>query len=340
MQSMLNRHTGRAFRSLAVLFAVLFAVMGGLHTAWAAPSDTGGAQSAAQELVVGYSPGFGFLNLLAAKNVQPEGVKVTYKKFLDFNDMIGAVIAGNIDLTEIGDAGAVMAFSRGADIRIIASTASNAAAHGFIVGPNSHAQSFADLKGQRIALNKATNAYPFFLKAIAKLGLKESDFSVTEISADEGYASLLTGKIGAAAAIQPSEDKFLEKYGGHELVNGVGLIQNYYPYVVPRRILDQKRDALQKFVVSLRETVRWAAAHPDEHATLVSNSLGVSRTAIRSGYAKGAKDLIPVDGSYRKNLQATVQDFVDAGVLKPIDISALVDDRFDLAVFGTQAANP
>lgn len=306
-------------------------------TAGSAAPASGTASSAndpAKDLLVGYSPGFGFLNVMAAKDVQPAGYHITYKRFLDFNDMIGALIAGHIDLTEIGDAGAIMSFANGADIRIVASTASNARAHGFIVGPHSTATSFADLKGQKIALSKATNGYPFFLNEIARLGLKESDFQVVEISADEAYGALASGTIGAASAIQPSEDGYLEKRGGRQLVSGEGLIQNYYPYVAPTRVTQNKAQALGAFLTTLRSTVQWTVANPDAHAQLVSGLIGVSANAIKSGYAKGAQDLTPVDQTYRSHLEKTVADFTRAGVLhQPVDLGTLIDGQFNAQVF-------
>lgn len=322
-------------RCLAILLTLL--ALGACDKPASPAASTTAAAAPADEpktLLVGYSPGFGFLNVMAAKNIQPAGYHITYKRFLDFNDMIGALIAGHIDLTEIGDAGAILSFANGADIRIVASTASNARAHGFIVGPNSTATSFADLKGQKIALSKATNGYPFFLNEIARLGLKESDFKVVEISADEAYGALASGTIGAASAIQPSEDGYLEKRGGRQLISGEGLIQNYYPYVAPTKVTKAKAPALAAFLAALRQTVQWTVGNPDAHAQLVSGQIGVSASAVKSGYAKGAQDLTPVDQTYRGNLEKTVADFTRAGVLrKPVDLGVLLDSDFNGQVF-------
>lgn len=289
------------------------------------------------KLVLGYSTVFGFLNLAAAQNLQPEGVEVEYKKFTNFNDMLAALNSGNLDLTEIGDVGAVSSFANGGDIRVVASTESNARATGFIVGPDSTARSFADLKGQRISFNKATNAYPNFLGAIAAEGLTESDFEVVQLPSEEGYTALINGDVGAKEGIEPTESNFLLTHGGRELVSGEGFIQNYYPYVSPTSTVEKKSDALSAFLKGLRGVITWAAANPAEHAALVAPTLGVSEQAVIEGYSRGAKDLTPLDARYQANVQKVVDVFLQVGQLKKQpDLDTLLDGRFNDVIFGSK----
>lgn len=305
------------------------------------PSGTGGGSGSGSggktTLTVGYSPVFGFLNLMAAKNVQPPGVTVHYERFLNFNEMVSAINAGKIDLTEIGDTGAMLSFANNAPIRIVASTASNAAATGFLVGPKSTAHTVADLKGQTVSFNKVTNSYPMFLREITKYGLKQSDFKiVTFTDAGEEESAMISGKIASADSIQPGEAEEVLSKGARVLFSGQGLIQNYYPYVAPESTVKTKAAALAAFIKSLRSTVQWAAAHPAAHANLVAASLGVSKQAIEKGYAQGAKDLTPIDATYQANLQNILNFFEQQGVVqgKP-DLSKLLDSQFNSSTFGS-----
>lgn len=325
------------------LIALVSALAASLALAACGSSTTGSAAASSDKagsgnmtLTVGYSPAFGFLNLMAAKNVQPPGVTVHYEKFLNFNEMVAAVNAGKLDLTEIGDVGAIESFANGAPIRIVASTASNAAATGFLVGPHSKAKTIADLKGQTVSFNKTTNSYPMFLYEIAKYGLNQNDFKIVQFE-DPGAeeAALLDGKVAVADSIQPGEENEVLTTGARVLFSGQGLIENYYPYIAPESTVQTKAKALALFIKALRQTVQWSATHPVQHADLVASSLGVSKKAIELGYAQGAKDLTPINSTYQKNLQNELTFFEQQGVVqgKP-NLSQLLDTQFNASTFG------
>src|SRR4029079_1118857 len=131
---------------------------------------------------VGVPRSFGFLSTLWARNVQPEGVKVEYQYFPVFTDMLTALNSGKIDLTEVGDVGAVQSYVNGGKVQAIAVTKPNDENCGLLVPKDSTAQSFADLKGKKIAFLRSTNSYTTFLHQTEDAGLKESDFKIVEIS--------------------------------------------------------------------------------------------------------------------------------------------------------------
>ena len=99
-------------------------------------------------LTVGVPRSFGYLSTLWARDVQPEGVKVEYKYFPVFTDMLTALNSGKIDLTEIGSVGAVQSFANGGNVRAVAVTEPNAENCGLLVPKDSPAQSVRRPQGQ------------------------------------------------------------------------------------------------------------------------------------------------------------------------------------------------
>ena len=124
-------------------------------------------------LTVGVPRSFGYLSTLWARDVQPEGVKIEYKYFPVFTDMLTALNSGKIDLTEIGSVGAVQSFANGGNVRVVAVTEPNAENCGLLVPKDSPVQTFADLKGKKIAFLKSTNSYISFLHQVKAAGLEE-----------------------------------------------------------------------------------------------------------------------------------------------------------------------
>lgn len=101
-------------------------------------------------VVVGVPRNFGYLSTLWARNVQPPGVNVEYKYFPVFTDMLTALNAGQIDLTEIGDVGAAQSYvNGGGQVQAIAVTQPNALNCGLLVPKTSTVKTFAQLKGRR-----------------------------------------------------------------------------------------------------------------------------------------------------------------------------------------------
>ena len=112
------------------------------------------AAATSPTIKVGVPRNFGFLSTLWARDVQPEGVKIEYKYFPLFTDMLTALNSGKIDLTEIGDVGAVQSYVNGGKVQAIAVTEPNDKNCGLLVPKDSTAQTFADLKGKKIAFLK------------------------------------------------------------------------------------------------------------------------------------------------------------------------------------------
>ena len=113
---------------------------------------------------------FGYLSTLWARNVQPAGVNVEYKYFPVFTDMLTALNAGQIDLTEFGDVGAVQSYvtvaARSGDRRHAAQLEE--------LRPDrpqdEHGQELRRSEGGQDHLPQATNSYIMFLHQLQAAG--------------------------------------------------------------------------------------------------------------------------------------------------------------------------
>jgi sulfonate transport system substrate-binding protein len=292
-------------------------------------------------LTIGIPRNFGYFSTMWARNVQVDGLKIEYKYFPNFVDMLTAFNGGQIDITEIGDVGAAQSFaaSRG-NIKVIAVTQPNAENLGLLVAKNSPYKTFTDLKGKKIVFLKSTNTYLGFKHELQKSGLKESDFKIVELAGPAAVKAFTSGQVDGYYSIDPNLPDVIEKTGAREIANGVDLgIENLYPYVAQKKLVAQKPAAVRAFVQALADTIAWAHAHPDDQAKAVAPKIQFSESAIRTTYGRGSKGLQPIDDKFYVHEQAILDELLKVGVLKKhVDVKELFVSDFNDAIKPSAAA--
>jgi sulfonate transport system substrate-binding protein len=292
-------------------------------TAGASPASTTDASAAAKPdpanpvtITVGVPRNFGYLSTLWARNVQPAGVKIEYKYFPVFTDMLTALNSGKIDLTEIGDVGAVQSYVNGGKVQAVAVTQPNAKNGGLMVPKDSTATSLADLKGKKIAFLKSTNSYIGFLHLLKEENLKESDFTIVEISGPAANKAFESGQVDAYYSIDPNLSDLVEQTDGKVISTYADEgVENLYPYVATKDAITNKPAAVGAVIQAVADTFPWIKAHPDEQAKLLAPKLGFSESAIKTTYARGADGLQKIDQVFWDHEQPVIDELVAAKIV-------------------------
>ena len=318
----------------------LVLAVGALALAGCGASDDEGSDTAAtgtatasgtQTITVGVPRSFGYLSTLWARDVQPEGVKVEYKYFPLFTDMLTALNSGKIDLTEIGDVGAVQSYVNGGNVQAVAVTEPNSKNGGLLVPKDSTATSLADLKGKKVAFLKSTNSYTGFLHELKRLNLKESDFQIVEITGPPANKAFETGQLDAYYSIDPNLSDLVEKTGGKLISSYADQgVENLYPYVATKDAIENKPEAIGAVIQAVADQFPWIKANPEEQAKLLAPKLGFSESAITTTYARGAQGLQKIDQTFWDHEQPVIDELVDAGIVaKPVKAQDVFIPTFD-----------
>jgi sulfonate transport system substrate-binding protein len=269
---------------------------------------------------------------LWARDVQVPGVKIEYKYFPNFIDMLTAFNGRQLDITEIGDVGAAQSFSASkGSVKVIAVTQPNAENTGLLVARDSPYKSFADLKGKQLLFLKSTNTYLGVKNQIADAKLTEADFKFVELAGPSAVKAFQTGQIEGYYSIDPNMADVIEKTGARLIATGVDMrIENLYPYVSHQKVIEEKKAALAAFVRALADTIAWAQQNPDEQARLVAPKLQFTETAIKATFKRGAKGLQKVDEAFYAQQQGNLDALLAAGVLKqPVSSRDLYVNAFN-----------
>lgn len=314
-------------RRLAPLAAAAIALAALAGCGSSSPSGTSSSAQAANggttTITVGVPRSFGYLSTLWARNVQPPGVHVEYKYFPLFTDMLTALNSGKIDLTEIGDVGAVQSYVNGGKVQAVGVTEPNDRNCGLLVPKNSPVHTFADLKGKKIAFLKSTNSYIAFLHQVKAAHLKESDFKIVEITGPPANKAFATGQLDAYYSIDPNMADLVEQTGGRMIstCRQAG-VQNLYPYVATKDAIAGKSAAIGKVLQAVADNIAWIQKHPDEQAKLLAPKLGFSQTAIKTTYARGATGLQKIDSAFYAKEQPVIDELVAAKIVaRPVKAS-------------------
>ncbi|HEY0257006.1 MAG TPA: aliphatic sulfonate ABC transporter substrate-binding protein [Candidatus Methylacidiphilales bacterium] len=161
------------------------------------------------------------------------GVKVDWIEFPAGPQFLEALNVGSVSFGESGEAPPIFAQAAGSKIVYLAHEPANPWSEAILVPKDSPIHSLADLKGKKVATNKASNTHYFLVKALESAGLKFSDIEPVYLSPPDALAAFQGGNIDAWAIWQPYQG-IAEAQGARLLADGTGLVSNYGFYIGSR----------------------------------------------------------------------------------------------------------
>lgn len=201
------------------------------------------------------------------------------------SDTIGlkALLAGELDSYEGGPGGAIVAASRGADVKIVGCHWPMVV-HG--VFARDTVATVADLKGKSIAIS-APGAMPDLLvrAVLEKNGISPSDVRFANLGSDIDRFKALSAGVTDAAVIS-TEYVPIAPAGVRLLVAGRDAMPNFIRVcvVTSGKILAERRDDAVHFVAAEIASLRFAVTHRDETLALTREVSKLKADDPRPGF--------------------------------------------------------
>lgn len=299
------------------------------------PLTSGPLRAEPVVLKVGVPQAFGYFAALWQRNVQIPGVTIEYKYFPNSTDLNDAILSGSVDLEDQGEIGPIQMAANGSKAKVVACTGSNGRNTNLVVRPNVEAQTFADLKGKRIAYAQNNNHKLFVVHLLKRYNLKDSDIVSVDIQGAEAVSAFVTGRIDATSQNSPTAAQILEKVPGSRVLetgdkNG---ISNLYCVFATANAVEKKADAIRAFLKEYEKIIAWAKANPDEYSALVAPKLGVSEFAIRTALDNNSPGLALIDDAFLAEKQAYADELFASGILRrKLDVHDLFIPTFNDAI--------
>jgi NitT/TauT family transport system substrate-binding protein len=261
---------------------------------------------------------------------QKLGLKLEFVPMKTDTIELKAVLAGELDSYEGGPGGAIVAASRGADIKVIGCDWL-VVPHGLFV--RSDISSLADLKGKSIAVS-APGSFPDLVARamFEKANLPAADVKFAAMGSDTDRYKALAAGVVEGAIVSNEYTPIAAQSGVKMLVPGSEAVPKFVRTCLQAtgKTLHERPDDAAKFLAAEMEGLRYAAAHRDETIRLTHEISGSKpddpRPAFVYDWAVNAKAIgtdLPIPMDKLEFIQSTA---VGVGSMpKPIDLTKVVD---------------
>ncbi|HET6340485.1 MAG TPA: ABC transporter substrate-binding protein [Polyangiales bacterium] len=135
---------------------------------------------------------------LFEEEFRPDGISISWSFLRGAGPAVNELFANNlVDFSHLGDLPAVIGRASGLSYQIVAGT--SVRGNVYVAAPSdSTAQTVADLRGKRIALQKGTSTHLAGVKILERFGLTEKDVKIVNMDTVNAQLALTTRDIDAA----------------------------------------------------------------------------------------------------------------------------------------------
>ncbi|MBA9025924.1 aliphatic sulfonate ABC transporter substrate-binding protein [Peribacillus huizhouensis] len=300
----------RSYLFISLMIAVLLLTACGKVT---------GSNATSKELRIGYQKNGTTLMLKQKKQLEKDleesGYKVTWSEFNTGSSILEALNAGSIDIAGAGDIPSIFALSKGSDFKYIASEPSSPKTEGILVSKDSSIKSLKDLKGKKIAFNKASIAQYLLNQALASVGLTLNDIEPMYLNPPDASIAFEQGQVDAWVVWDPymtvSESK-----GNIILQDAQGIVPLRSFYFSSSKLAEKNPEIVEKIVQHIADTGNGINENPTEAATLLEKETNIPHATWEKVLGRKKSDVHFMDQQAVNDLQAEADDLLK---LKLID---------------------
>lgn len=204
------------------------------------------------------------------KRLASLGFKVEWPEFAAGPQQLEALNANGLDIASTAESPPVFSQAAGAPLVYLATTAPNGKAISLLVPVNSPIKSVTDLKGKKVAFQKASIGHYLLVKALEGAGLKLTDVESVFLAPPDANVAFSQGKVDAWFIWDPFVTRSEQKKVGRVLVDGEKLRDTANFYSTSRQFYQAHPEVIKAFLEELQKAELWAKDHPQEMAQLLA----------------------------------------------------------------------
>jgi sulfonate transport system substrate-binding protein len=264
--------------------------------------------------------------------------KLKWSGFIGGPPMLQAFHANAIDAGFVADTPLIFAQAAHQDVKAIAGWASEHGTTELIAAPDSGINSWADVKGKKVAIQRGTVAEAVVLQGLEGAGLKLSDIDVVDLPITQISAALQGGSVEAGVLAAPLDTAYLTSNPGAKIVDRPSNLTARVSFLIASAgaIEDPaKAAALNDYVARFGKALAKIKADPDEFVKdFYVAKYGLTLEAGKALLAmQGASTFIPLSGDLIPAQQELADLYTDAGEIPDkLDVTQEFDTRFAGAI--------
>jgi sulfonate transport system substrate-binding protein len=272
--------------------------------------------------------------ILASHVLDGAPYRVEWSEFPSAQTLLEALGAGAVDLGAVGDAPFLFAYSNNPKLKVVQVYRSNSGGHSVavVVPDDSPIKTIADLKGRKIATGKGSIGHYLILKLLDQAHLKPSDVQIVFLSPGDAKAALASGSVDAWSTWGSFIGLETLHSHGRVVADGDGLLHNYGFQASNTTAISTKRPELTDFLRRLADAERWEQSHPEDYSAALAKETGLPEDVALDTIKKLRPEPIEIAPAIINEERATLQRYVDAGVIAK---APTTDGAFDASFNAT-----
>lgn len=278
----MNKNVMKVMAFLVVAMMMLVAGCSTNTSKEGAVTPNAGGEQLPQEIRIGYqvSPNGELLaKALGLAEKKFPGVKVSWIKFDSGRDVNTAIASGGIDFGLIGTPPGAAGIAKGLPYQVYYLHDVIGESEAFIVKTDAGINSFADLKGKKIATTFGSTSHFSLLSALQQQGVNPADVTILDMQMPDLLAAWVRNDIVGGYVWQPTQSQMLSN-GGKILttskeVAAKGALTGEFG-IVYKDFAAKYPNVVKDYISVLDEAVHYYREHPQESAKYLAKELGLS----------------------------------------------------------------
>ncbi|AKG21458.1 aliphatic sulfonate ABC transporter substrate-binding protein [Calothrix sp. 336/3] len=229
------------------------------------------------------------------KRLEPLGYKVEWPEFAAGPQQLEALNAGGLDIASTAESPPIFSQAAGAPLVYLAANSSDGKAVSLVVPANSTIKSVKDLKGKKVAFQKASIGHYLLVRALEKEGLKLSDVESIFLPPPDANVAFSQGKVDAWFIWEPFVTRAEQKKIGRVLVDGGNGLRDTNNFIsTSRKFYQENQEVIKIFLEELQKEQIWAKNNPKELAELLASVTQLDVPTLETMHSKYDFTLVPI----------------------------------------------
>lgn len=228
------------------------------------------------------------------KALQPLGFKVKWTEFAAGPQQLEALKVGSLDIASTAESPPIFAQASGTPLVYLATTPSNGKPVALLVPKDSLAQSIADLKGKKIAAQKASIGHYLLIKALEKAGLTLNDVESVFLPPPDANVAFTQGRVDGWFIWDPFITRTEKSGAGRVLLDGENLRDTTNFYSTNRDFYKAHPDVIKVFLEELQKAEIYTRDHPKEVAQALAPVTQLPPDILETMHGKYKYGLRPI----------------------------------------------
>ena len=206
-----------------------------------------------------------------------EGLDLTVTEYVSGARALSELFTGAVEVATVAEVPIVAASFQRQDFRLFASIAVAGDAHSIVARRDAGIRQPAELRGKRIATQRASSVHFFLHLFLVNHGLADKDVTLSFLNAEELVPALMAGRIDAFSMREPFVSAALAQLGTNAVVfQPPGLYVRTQHLVGSAAFLRDRPETARRLVRGLLVAERFARHHPLEARQMMARQLAIA----------------------------------------------------------------